>query len=239
MEEQYGYNNSVQIVNDISKTCYSNSKLGVKGRSINIEDIENMLDKTKWKPENYSDTVNDIKFNTYSGIYKYSRTRYYPYIYKFEKFANIDGQSKGNIIRSNQPQEESENGYYVGNTYSKAQANSEIEVMQTYWGESQNLLSAIDTKHYNMLFYNGLNSEINYYLASRFVRIAASREAYFGIQEIERRNVTGLNLYGSSGVVLNVMRCVRPVVEIDLSKVKLDNSRSGETVQTAYTLNVI
>ena len=239
MEEQYGYNNSVQILNDIGKTCYSNSKLATKGRSINIEDIENVLDKAKWKPENYSDTVNDIKINTYSGLYKYTKTRYYPYIYKFEKYANIDGQSKGNITRSNQPQEESEGGYYIGSGFGGTQASSEIEVMQTYWAEAQNLINAIDTKHYNILFYNGLNNEINYYIASRFVRTAVSREAYFGVQEIERRNVTGLNLYASGGGVLNVMRCVRPVVEIDLTKVKLDNSRSGETVETAYTLNII
>jgi len=234
-----GYNNAVQILNDIAKNCYSNSKMAAVGRSLNIEDIEKVIDKDKWKPENYSDTINGIKFNTYSGLYNYDKTRYYPYIYQFEKNAKIDGAKKGTIARSVQPSQNSDAGYYTGSAYSREQASSSIEVTQTYWAEAQNLLTAIDANHYKLLFYNGANSELNFYLASRFVRTAVSREAYFGVQEVEKRNVSGLNLFGSNGGMLSVARSVRPVVEIDLTRVKLDNTKSGNTVETAYTLNVI
>lgn len=190
MVELYGYNNAVQILNDIAKSCYSSRKLDATARSLNIEDIEKVIDKNKWTPENYSDTINDIKFNTYSGLYTYDRTRYYPYIYQFEKDASIDGVKNGTVGRSEEPKKDSDEGYYVGSNFSREQASSNIEVTQNYWAEAQNLVNAINANQYKMLFYNGQNSELSFYLASRFTRTAVSREAYFGVQEVERRNVT-------------------------------------------------
>lgn len=241
-KELFGYNNAVQILNDIGKTCYSNGKIGAKGRSMNIEDIEKVLDKTKWKPEDYSDTINGIQFNTNMGIYRYDKTRYYPYIYKFEKNANIDGiESKSNISRSMQPIEDNQGGYYLGSTYSREQANSYIELTQSYWTEAQKLIDAIDNVRYRVLFYDSnVSNELNFYLASRFTRTAVSKEAYFGIQEIEKRNIAGLNLFFSNGNGTSVTRSVRPIVEVDLSKVKIENTKSnGDTAVTGYVLTEI
>lgn len=74
-----GYNNSVQILNEICEKCYSNSNIGAVGRSLNIDDIEKTLDKSVWNPE-------EIKERK-----EYTENLCYPTIYSVETYSSIDG----------------------------------------------------------------------------------------------------------------------------------------------------
>ena len=69
-KELYGYNNAVKILNDIGKTCYSNSELGAVGRSFNFEDIEEKL----------------ITKPTYTERQTYAQA-FYPVIHMYEEYS--------------------------------------------------------------------------------------------------------------------------------------------------------
>lgn len=84
-----GYNNGVFLLNDVAKKLYSNSKLKVSARSINIEDIENL----------FTDRADELRNrdSNYGKIYKIT-SRHYPYIFKYEKNYGKNGEISGNGI---------------------------------------------------------------------------------------------------------------------------------------------
>ena len=89
-----GYNNGVKILNDICKNCYSNSSIGAVGRSINIEDIENVLDKTIWRPEDYYYSYSNGTYNgAYMKRYKSTNNKKYNYIWQLEEHSKIGNEN--------------------------------------------------------------------------------------------------------------------------------------------------
>ena len=65
-----GYNNGVLLLNNACKAMYSNSGLGAIGRSINIEDIE---DVSSYEVSN-KETVSIPSYRNYPNIYALEKT---------------------------------------------------------------------------------------------------------------------------------------------------------------------
>ena len=72
------YNNGVKMLNELTKTLYSNRTYG-KARSINIEDIEKYSNRNPETSDKYGQTK----------IFNYSSLRY-PNRYKEEKWSGVD-----------------------------------------------------------------------------------------------------------------------------------------------------
>ena len=87
-EYEEGYNSAVTVINEICEKQYSNSKLKIKARSINIEDIENQFSKEGREAKNQY----TVKYG--ETVLALDRTYYYPNICALEKGFGIDGEPK-------------------------------------------------------------------------------------------------------------------------------------------------
>ncbi len=227
-----GYNNGVKLLNDLCSTCYSNKSLGAVARSINIEDIENVLNKNIWKPEDYSYKANGQEYHTYLSAKTFIENKTYPYIHQFEEYSDIDSAKKEKgkgITRSEQE------SLYSGEVYKTYEAVSALTPTETYWTNTFSDKNFIDAIYYNLIF----KEQAGFWLASRCVG-GASEYAAFAMQYVSANKVDAYPLVVSkANVPLGNIEGykVRPIVEIDLSKVNLDTkSGTGENLEKAYKL---
>lgn len=167
LEGAVGYNNAVKILNDICKECYSNTTFGAIGKCPNIKDIENVLDKNIWNPDDY---FNSIPTKNLS-YYKVTDYKFYPYIYQFEEYSDIDGNKveKGLGIARNVQEE-----LYSSKSYKFLEASSYIGAVFTDWStlgeDSFSSKNFINDKYFELIFnvkseYDIKNNE--YWLSSR------------------------------------------------------------------------
>lgn len=227
-----GYNNGVKILNDMCNTCYSNASLGAVARSINIEDVENVLNKSIWKPEDHFYKANGQEYHTYSSSKTFTENKTYPYVYQFEEYSDIDSRKieKGKgITRSEQE------NLYSGEIYKTYEATSALTLAETYWTNTFSDKNFIDAIYYNLIF----NDKTGYWLASRCVS-GVTDYAVFAMQYVSANKVDAYPLIVSKANVplgnIDGYK-IRPMVEIDLGKVKLDTkSGTGENVEKAYKL---
>lgn len=234
LDNSIGYNNGVKLLNDICNSCYSNNDIGAVARSINIEDVESVLNKEVWKPENYFYELNDKEYHTYSGSKVFTTNKTYPYIHQFEEYSNIDNSKleKGQgITRSEQE------NLYSGEIYNTYEATSALSPVMTYW-----MNSFTDKNFINALYYNLLFKDVSgYWLASRCVG-GGAEYAFFALQYVANSKVDAYPLEVSKGNIplgsIDGYK-VRPMVEIDLTKVKLDTkSGTGESIEKAYKIEM-
>ncbi|MBR3512759.1 MAG: hypothetical protein IKN74_07400 [Clostridia bacterium] len=115
-----GYNNGVSILNRIADELYSDEAQGIKARSINIEDIEGMLN------DEFLNSLEQNSSNVSSKTYTDGYT-YYPNIYAIENGSKIDGVT-GEGLNISEYAEDPIDGY--------SQATSSLEVKPNYdrWG---------------------------------------------------------------------------------------------------------
>lgn len=236
-----GYNNGVKILNDICEYCYSNASLGAKGRSINIDDIENVLDRGVWKPE---DTYiipygSNQKAYTYGERYQNTENMYYPYIWQFEEYSKIVNtdeiieNNKGTgVNRNNQPEDK----YYI---QTMQQAQVSINPIRVCWEKGLNSSLFINSEYYSLICKQEDNtSNLNtYWLASRYFQSETdNNKEIFGLQRISNSKVDrGPRLFFSNGTSGNHIIKIRPMVEIDLSVANLGQVGLG-TADSPYSL---
>lgn len=232
-----GYNNSVKILNEICKNCYSNSEIGAISRSLNIEDIEKVLNKSVWNPETFKAKKKEAI--AYSGRKEYKINICYPYIYGVERYANIDGieilEEEG-IQRSNQ-----NTLCNVNSTYLKA--NTSLSAAQTAWSNSNMTLeNFVDENYYYMVFNEGFNKRetlMSYFLASRAVDLTES-VINFDVFEVSMgKSIQTNTLFNSRGGSLEYWDRVRPIVEIPLNKISIDRLTDGMTQENAWEIRKI
>lgn len=240
-----GYNNGVKILNDICKNCYSNSSLGAIGKSFNVDDIENVLDRSVWKPEDYYYSVIDgKKYNTYIGRYGSKTNTYYPYIWQFEEYTKIENDNKTIDNKNGQGLSKSEQqDYYTKQSYTNLKADKYIEGTETYWKKDIIDLSTnnfINSAYYYMILDQGsTNTDLGrYWLASRYTLIAYTDSIYFGIFCFTTDKISGTGLYDCFGLYdVRNPSAVRPMVEINLSQVSIDTTTTtGANAANAYKL---
>ena len=135
-----GYNNGVLLLNDACKTMYSNSSLGAIGRSIDIDDLEEVSNYNKNNYSGYGGTETPDSWNNY-----------YPNIYEDERTGSVAG-----IGQSEQEE------YITG--YSQASA---LSIKQTYY--SYIISTTYMSSSYMELFYYEPSSINTYWFASRVI----------------------------------------------------------------------
>ena len=228
--ELYGYNNAVKILNDICKTCYSNSELGAVGRSLNIEDVEKVLDRNVWKPEDYYETIGSKQYHTYneSEYMTYMSCRYYAYIWELEEYSCIDDarKTKGQGITRSQ-QNELYTATQGGSKKGYKQANSKIQPISTYWDKEFAESNFIEKEYYNVLLKKD-NTTSNlpvHWLASRCVDFYGYAYAGFGVQYVSG-DISYAWLFSSNTAYNSYYAtAVRPIVSIPLDSIILGDMR--------------
>ncbi len=194
-----GYNNGVLLLNDLCKTQYSNSTLGVTARSIDLEDIEKKFNSTGINARNaYSSNRQYGNSQTYSGNYSYS-----PYIYD----------------RVGKTAAEESKDYYSTPTSATHSQKGTLEVQQTYYYLSYTPASYFDDSTFHELIFG---TGTAYWLASRY---ADCRDPFanFGLRYVYSANLAGNDLFYSSNRP-NSRDCrVRPVVSLGSNiKISID-----------------
>ena len=208
-----GYNNGVLLLNDLCKTQYSNSTLGVTARSINLEDIEKKFSSTGIAARNAYSTFDDTQYGntkTYSGSSSYS-----PDIY--------DHVGKTTA-------EESKDYYTTPTTATHTQKGT-LEVQQTYYHFDNTPASYFDDAAFHELIF-GTGTE--YWIASRYTD-CYSAHANFGLRCVRSATLSGNNFFPSSDFTSGGNRSrVRPVVSLG-SNIKI--STDGGTADSPRALS--
>jgi hypothetical protein len=197
--------------------------LSAKGRSLSIEDIKGILDFEYWKPED-DDTYIDSK--------SFDVNRVYPYMYYFEEYSSVDGERRE---RGNGLAKSEQDKLYPLESYNNYEASISLDPIKTNWNKEFLHKNFVNTYYYSILF-KDIESQ---WLASRSVDFNDD-SVLFGMQ-IMKENVISQYTLCSSDVTESLPEAkgfpVRPMVEIDLSKVNIDTkSNSGISKDDAFTL---
>ncbi len=189
-----GYNNGVLLLNDLCKTQYSNSTLGVTARSIDLEDIEPKFNSAGIAARNaYSNHNSYIQYGqtqTYSGNNSYS-----PDIYD----------------RVGKTTAEESKDYYSTPTTAIHSKKDSLTVQQTFY-----LLSSIPASYFDAPTFHELvfSTGSAYWLASRYADCYASTFAYFGLRYVNDAQLDGEQMLRSDSIAAGDAYRVRPVVTL-------------------------
>lgn len=182
---------------------YSNNSLGAIGRSLNIDDIEKYM------------TYNKNSYPNYGREYSPS-DMYYPLIFADEKAGAVNGTYGTRYGLSEQ------DSYVTGTA--NGNVNSSFKGKWTYYRFTMGT-STMQNQTYVDLFSNSTDT----WLASRCVYYD-SRYAYFGMFYVSDDTVEAYWLYRSYGdLVGSYGYAIRPVVEIDLTKVNVGLTGDGSS----------
>ena len=230
-----GYNNGVYLLNDMCEKLYSNSTLGIKARSLTIEDIEKQFsDAGKNARKNYTNSSSHIG---YGGIKKYTDNKY-PLIYAEETGSGVNGTIReGGIGKSVPFYKKNEDltvaydkdGNAVKTAYTTASGN--LNTTQTQY-EFSNIPSSYfknETFH-NMIFGTGTY----YWLASRCVG-CASGSAIFCLSYVDVDDLRGHDMFASFVNSSYYGAYLRPVVSLG-SGVSVDTSTGNGESTSMYAI---
>ena len=208
-----GYNNGVLLLNNACKSMYSNSNLGVTGRSLNIDDIETHMTYDKTTYSRWGTTPDYGK--------EYTATDdYYPKIFADEKTGAPNGKYGSKYDLSEQEE------YVTGRV--KVTSKYNMKGKFTYYTFTMST-STMKNQTYVDLF----SSSTQNWIASRCAGYGMTDDDgwYWYIFHIRNATVDGYNLYSSTyeDSEPSYSYAVRPVVEIDLTKVYLGETGDGSS----------
>ncbi len=222
-----GYNNGPYLMNEICKAQYSNKKLGVNARSINLLDMEKHLTTEGIVARNAykysSDTAQYGTTETYTSDTKY------PSLYKGQKGAGVNIAEKDaskkiaqpEITKGNDPYEESkpiatteptkDDTSGTGNPLTVTQTYYYIPIDATNYGDAGSVLSSNST----------------FWVASRYVT-TYSDCVCFGLRGAQRVTV-GSHVFRSDGYIsFPIDRYgLRPVVSLPYNILSETKDASG------------
>ena len=194
-----GYNNGVLLLNNACKAMYSNNSLGATGRSLKIEDIESV-----------SSFKGTDATSSYGKEYSPSN-RYYPNIFAQEEGGAPNG-TYGSLGRSEQ------SSYVTGNS----SGNSSFKGKWTYYWYT------MSSSYMNQKYVDLFKCSPTSWLASRCVNYTSVDNDFgFGMFLVGGGYVNAYWLYYSLIYAGNYSFAVRPVVEIDLTKVNVGITGTG------------
>lgn len=204
-----GYNNGVYALNDICEKLFSNISLGIKARSINIEDIE--------KQETMDGKAARLAYNSGSAVYGKTKTytgvnSYYPNLYAYENGSGINTT----VVKTNGigGSEKTANGYTMPTKETVSQA--------TTGG-----LTVTQTGYYGIPFNNTnygeagavLTASSYYWIASRYISCDVS---YAGFGLLNAVNTVDYdNLCYSENTMNDKTYRLRPVVSLEIEPINV------------------
>ncbi len=223
-----GYNNAVKLLNDACSSLYSDAENGITARSINVEDIEEIL-----KKENYDIDIFKTNFKNYTNIYygkqytsAYTGGKYYPVIYAREKLAVINGttpetaslglseQNEFFIERSEATSETNTLSGSFNSIGSITNANS-IQPYQTFYYMNDNTFSSALGKYSEILLPNG--SSTYYWVASRNVQPLNRGFCYFNVCSVYYGYLSAKSMMDSYCYTYSEAYGLFPVVSLNSS----------------------
>ena len=234
-----GYNNGVDILNDMCSKLFSKKTDGwnVEARNMTIEDIEDRFNdagiaaRDVYKSNEDNETVyNHTKDYDDSNKGRYATNRRYPTLYAEEIGSGTAGTG---AVKTNGLgwSKRNPNVSYDASNVQFAEAPTKLTVTQTYYHLSWNKSYFKDEDYLKLV--NSI-SEF-YWLASRYVD-CYSNFAGFGLRNGSGYQVYGMPLYFSGGSSSIYHSGLRAVVYLG-SGVQITGSESGSDVNNAMTIS--
>ena len=206
LEGANGYNNGVLLLNNACKAMYSNSTLGATGRSLNIDYIEKYM---TYDPKSDSTWGYGRVYNVDTGY------TYYPKIFAQEKTGAPNGTYGTKYGQSEQTS-------YVTGT---ARGNSSFEMTSTIFAFG---MSTSTMK--NQTYVDVLSCSTQAWLASRFASFGGRVVSYGMFTASSTISARGFCYSDNRNNDANdLVYPIRPIVEIDLSKVIIGATGDGSS----------
>ena len=223
-----GYNNGVLLINDICRSLYSNSRLGVTARSLDLKDIEDQMNEAGLAARDaYTQSSSGTRYGdtkTYG-----SENNQYPNLYAQENGSGINTETvKTDGIDVNA------DGYSVPTTETSRTANEKLTVTQRYYSFSNTPSSYFgDEEFYEMIFGTGTY----YWLASRCADCYSS-SARFGLRLVGNSDLGGDYVFYSDGYLRSGNYRLRPVVSLgsDIQITPVENA-DGSTPSNMHQIS--
>ena len=216
------YNGGVTILNDICEKQYSNAELGIKARSINIEDIENKMNDSGKEKKTNQKNASGVKYGDIKNITE-AKYCYYPSIYEQEINSGVNSEElKQDGIK------DSEIGTVEGESFKQA---NKLTAKRTSYRIDKDFSSYFDTQVYDVLCKN----KSAFWIASRGVDI---NEAFakFELFVTTSEAMGTQTMYNSNQEEESVAmkHGFRPIVSID-GNIKIE-AKEG-TIQNMHTIS--
>ena len=210
LKDANGYNNGVKLLNDACKAMYSNSSIGAVGRSVKLEDLE-AVSSYKFEGEE-----EDPGNNHY----------WYPNIFAREKTGAPRGTYGTELGLSEQKD------FITGESYGTSSFKGEnTEYSYTLTAEY------MDKRYLELFRYEPETTTdlSDYWLATRCVNISYDVGYYLFAIRSGMLHVGPLALYTGNDVWGVATWNLRPVIEIDLGKVKILATNDGSN-ESPYSI---
>lgn len=200
-----GYNNAVQLLDAACSILYSDSSKGITARSIDMDDIEPLLDSTKLQAAKDQDNHNN---SVYSWLDEFDQVKiayrkinsYFPRIYEEEINSVINGDKKTTGLGLSSPgtklyERDEATSLTEQTTTANAnigyfQANTNIQPYNTGY-EWANAFESENYKENGSKYVSMLNK--TYWVASRSV-VAGNGSAIFGLSYVKSSGLYGASL---------------------------------------------
>lgn len=199
-----GYNNGVYILNEICSKLYSDKN--ITARSINVEDIEKIIDKK---------ALDNIKSKTDYFKIQPSKTGYiknswYPTIYEFEKDSVIDDEKKDDGLKLSDSYE------LIDNNLKKA---NNIRPYKTYYStiDYNTTKKLLGDKYAKILIPN--KESTNYWVATRSIGNGVD-SAHFDLRRINEGYLRGARVFDSNNKSDGFKANIFPVITVDKKQIK-------------------
>lgn len=224
---------------------YSNSELGIIGRSLKIEDLEKQFSSTgeQAKTDYINTQISALSTSTYiKSINKSDNTvtyqtsySHYPDIYQYENGSGIntttvktDGIGLSDIY--------SNDSDYIGGITAKSANNANtngLTVKFTYYY----MRNTPETYFVNSTFHEMIfGASKAYWLASRCVS-ATTESAFFYLRRVSIENLTDYELFYSNGTGGGSGYAIRPVVTLPSNVILSETGGSADTPRTLSNTN--
>lgn len=199
------YNNGVFILNDICEKQYSNNKLQVKARSVNLKDFEKQMTAQGFSTR-----------NAYKYVIHYGNTikesGYYPKLYKNQKGAGINTESvtQPSLTKDNPDPYDESSAIYNTTITNVCSMASALTITQTYYKMSINSNNYGDAAKV-------LSTSSYYWVAARCVN-RGNWGQEFGLRYASSSELTGYSLSPSSTGISGstyYYHSLRPVVTLN------------------------
>ena len=216
-----GYNNGVYVINDICRSLYSNSSLGIEARSLDLKDIEDQMNGAgiTARDEYNKDSSSGTQYRS-TKTYQ-SPNNQYPELYARENGSGINTETvKEDGIDVNA------DGYDSPTIEDSSIAEEGLTVTQTYYYMGSLSSYFDDQEFYDMVF----NTGTSYWLASRYARCYSSY-ASFGLRYVYSSDLYGDRMLGSYGDAHEIINRLRPVVSLgsDIQITPVENADGTST----------
>ena len=221
-----GYNNGVALMDDTCDFLYGNDDLGATARNLKIEDIEK---QSSYKKENYTYTGGG-KYGDNIEVTNAATGWRYPTIFQYEIGACIDGVWGNRYDRSEQKE-------FIEDGIKTSKASNSLIAKSTYYTYKLST-SYLNSKYLELFAYKeGTTTALSkYWLSSRCVTATKSRPS-FRMFAVSGSSITSTTIYASNGSNSGGYAAgLRPVIEIDLSKVNIAIEGGSGSKNNPYSI---